>query len=121
MGAVGCGASTSVQTTALHQPPRPLVPRRPEAIEIFSKGPPAEPHVDVALFAVERTRGLDAPGTDSMIWSLRERAGEIGCDAVVLENTSQPVGPETDAAHEIGDRDADQLLASCIVYRQPAY
>jgi hypothetical protein len=119
MGAVGCGSSTAVETTALHQPPRPLVSRPPEVIEIFSDGPPAEPHVDVALFAVERTREPDVQDADSMIWSVRQRAGEIGCDAVVLESPSLHVGADTNTARELAERDVDQLLASCIVYRQP--
>jgi len=75
----GCG--TFVSQTPLNPAPRPLAPRPAQAVEVFSSAPPARPHVDVALLQVSQN---DQRGTEVMIQTVRERAGEMGCDAIFL-------------------------------------
>jgi hypothetical protein len=83
-------------------------------VQVFASTPPAEPHVGVALLEVEQQEGLNRQGTDYMIQRLREKAAELGCDAVYLENASEHEGEDSYL-----DPDAHRLLAACIVFTPP--
>jgi len=113
-GACLFGCSTFVTATLLNPAPRPLVPRDPASVQVLASDAPAEPHVDVALLEVEQQEGLNRQGTDYMIQRLREKAAELGCDAVFIKSTS-----EHDGHDAYLDPDARELLASCIVFTPP--
>jgi hypothetical protein len=83
-------------------------------VQIIATTPPVEPHVDVALLQVEQQDGLNRQGTDYMIERLREKAAELGCDAVYIKNSSEYAGDDPYL-----DPDAHQLLATCIVFTPP--
>lgn len=102
----GCG--TFVTATPINPAPRPLVPRAPESVQVLASGDSLEPHVDVALLEVEQDEGWNRQGMDYMIQSLREKAAELGCDAVYVKSQS---------FHE--ERNIKQLLASCVVFTPP--
>ena len=106
---VGCG--TFVTETLINPPPRPLTPRGYESVQVFSSTPPKRPYVDVALMEVEQTHDLNVRGTDLMIQRLRERAGTIGCDAVVIGGMRER-GSDT----KVFDSGSTTLHATCIVY-----
>jgi hypothetical protein len=106
---IGCG--TFVTETPLNPAPRLLNPRGFESVEVFSSAPPARAHVDVALLEVEQTHDLNQQGTDLMIQRLRERAGAIGCDAVVIGGMR-----ERGNSTELFDSGSTTLHATCIVY-----
>ncbi|MEY2932835.1 MAG: hypothetical protein RL033_3584 [Pseudomonadota bacterium] len=108
----GCG--TFVTATAINPAPRPLVPRSPESVQVLASNPPREPYVDVALLEVEQSQGLNRQGMDYMIQRLREKAAELGCDAVYVKNTSEHEGEDPWL-----DPDSSQLLATCIVFTPP--
>ena len=108
----GCGSS--VTATPIHHPPRPLVARDPSSVLVLVSEPPSEPHVDVALLQVDRYEAYNPDGMAEMIQRLREKAAQIGCDAVYLENTAQHKG---DAL--LFDPESRQLLASCVVFTPP--
>ena len=105
----GCG--TFVTETALNPAPRPLYARGYESVEVFSSAPPARAHVDIALLEVEQTHDLNQQGTDLMVQRLRERAGAMGCDAVVLGGMRERGGD----GHL--DSGSTTLHATCIVYK----
>ncbi|MEY4545796.1 MAG: hypothetical protein RL685_1991 [Pseudomonadota bacterium] len=108
----GCG--TFVTATAINPAPRPLVPRSPESVQVLASNPPPEPYVDVALLEVEQSQGLNRQGMAYMIQRLREKAAELGCDAVYVKNTSEHEGEDPWL-----DPDSSQLLATCIVFTPP--
>lgn len=108
----GCG--TFVTATPINPAPRPLVPRAPESVQVLASGSPLEPHVDVALLEVEQSEGLNRQGLDYMIQRLREKAAELGCDAVYVKNKSAREGDDAWL-----DPDTTQLLASCVVFTPP--
>jgi hypothetical protein len=110
---LGCG--TVVTATPINPPPRPLVPRAPESVQVLASAPPLEPHVDVALLEVTQSEGLNREGMHLMIERLREKAAELGCDAVFVKSTSAHEGEDP-----LLDPDSDQLLASCIVFTPPS-
>jgi hypothetical protein len=108
------GCSTFVTATQINPPPRPLVPRDASSVQVIASTPPAEPHVDVALLQVEQQEGFNRQGTDYMIQRLREKAAELGCDAVYIKSSSEYQGEDSYL-----DPDAHQLLATCIVFTPP--
>jgi hypothetical protein len=81
LAAAGCGHS--VTYTALNAPPRPLTPRAPSAVELYMTAQPTRPNVEVGYFEIEQ-QSPTSGGTPAMIAKLRERAGRVGCDALVL-------------------------------------
>lgn len=84
----GCGHS--VTYTALNAPPRPLAPRTPESVELYLTAQPTRPSVEVGYFEIEQ-QSLASGGTPAMIAKLRERAGRIGCDALVLTESTDRI------------------------------
>jgi hypothetical protein len=78
---------------------------------VLASGAPLEAHVDVALLEVEQSEGFNRRGMDYMIQRLREKAAELGCDAVYVKNTSAHEGD-----HSWMDPDSSLLLASCVVF-----
>ena len=109
LAVAGCG--TFVSETQLNPAPQALPPRGPQAVEIYSSSAPARAHVDVALLEVSQN---DGQGTGAMIQLLRERAGEMGCDAVVLGGTR-----ERGDSGDLPSMASITLNATCIVYRRP--
>src|SRR5262249_35503223 len=90
------------------------VPRDPASVLVLATTPPSEPHVDVALLQVEQQQGLTHQGLPIMIERLREKAAELGCDAVFVKNSASY--PGTDPYLDPNGR---ELLASCIVFTPP--
>ena len=88
--------------------------RDPGSVLVIASEPPSEPHVDVALMQVDQYEAYNPHGMGEMIQRLREKAAEIGCDAVYIKNTGQHKGDNL-----LFDTDSRQLLASCIVFTPP--
>ena len=110
---LGCG--TFVSSTYVNAPPHPLTPIAPQDVEVFVSGPPRRDHVDVALLEVEQTQSLNRTGRDYMLEKLREAAGAMGCEAVVLTGATEHSGNPD----RLFDEDTKTLIASCIVYTGP--
>ena len=112
--ALGCG--TFASSTVINDPPHPMRARQPQSVTVFSSGPPARPHVDVAVMTVEQTHDLNEQGMDIIIANMREKAAQMGCDAVVLGARSE----RGNAATLFGSGATTQL-GTCIVYddREP--
>jgi hypothetical protein len=84
----GCGVA--VYTSAINPPPRPLAPRDPRTVEVYTGGPPPRPRIDLALFTADLQGGTGAfsdPFTTELD-SLRQQAGQMGCDALLVQRTS---------------------------------
>jgi hypothetical protein len=81
-------------------------------VDVYSSGPPARPHVDIALLEVGK--GDDyASGTSGMIEMLRQRAAQMGCDGVVIGGMTTR-SRNHDVPFDFGDR---TLHGTCIVYK----
>ena len=111
----GCG--TFVEATALNAPPRALSPRPVDAVEVYSSSPPAQAHVDVALIQANQINGMNAE-LPEMIAKLREKAAQMGCDAIFISGASERAGAPGDA--HLFDPGSHLLLATCIAYREPS-
>jgi hypothetical protein len=110
----GCG--TFVEATTLNAPPRALTPRPADAVEVYSSSPPAKPHVDVALIQADQINGSQVE-LPEMIAKMREKAGQMGCDAIFISGESERAGAPGDAY--LFDPGSHQLLATCIAYLEP--
>jgi hypothetical protein len=114
--AAGCG--TSISTTAINAPPRPMAPRPPETVEVFTSGAPPRPHVDVAILEAEESSGLSVADTGDMIRSLREHAAAMGCDAVVVGGSSSRDPGVTDVESWLVENPKGRkgFFGTCIAY-----
>ena len=109
--AIGCG--TSVQVTRLNwagsRPARP-----PEAVEVFSSGPPRDrTYIDVAFMEAEQEE-FSGDNTGQFLHKLRTIAGRMGCDALVIGGTTNAarsaiLDSNTTVNHK-------GLTATCIAY-----
>lgn len=68
----------------------------------------------MALLEVEQPEVPARQRTNHMIQRLREKAAELGCDAVYIKNISEHDGDDAYL-----DPDVHQLLATCIVFTPP--
>ena len=80
----GCGAD--IAYTATNSPPHPLVARTPEQVEIHRIAPNDRAFVEVGT--LDET-GYWGGGTDRADALIRQRAAEIGCDAIVIQGYIQ--------------------------------
>jgi hypothetical protein len=116
LGLAGCGLHT--ETTPLNTPPRPLTRRAPESVAVLST-PPTQEHVAVALVEVEPESSVGQQQTDEMLAEARKKAGELGCDALLVHGV-QSRGPGPDAVLFDSTLDRKGLVASCLVYKPPS-
>ncbi|HMA91733.1 MAG TPA: hypothetical protein VKP30_03560, partial [Polyangiaceae bacterium] len=71
-----------------------------ETVEVFSSGPPARAHADVALLEVEQYDDTFDGGTPEILAKLRQKAGEMGFPTCLpLELLVQPY-PNAEAQTE---------------------
>lgn len=115
----GCG--TAIKTTTLNASPRPMQPRPPETVELYTSGAPARGHVDVALIEAEEQSSLSVADTGDMLRKLRAKGGQMGCDAVVVGGSSSRDPGLRDAETWIAEDPKGRrgFYATCIMYNAP--
>ena len=86
-----CFNTNSVSAT--NPSPRPLTPRPVMSVAIFSSARPTRPFVEVAILKAQQHTAYS--GTSDVLLTMRTEAARIGCDALVLNGTS-------DAAYQSG-------------------
>ncbi|HEU0032299.1 MAG TPA: hypothetical protein VFQ53_16825 [Kofleriaceae bacterium] len=99
-----------------------MAARPPETVEMFTSGPPARAHVDVALLEAEESSSLSLDRTPEMLSKLRARGAAMGCDGVVLGGMSSRDPGVGDAESWLVDHPKGRkgVYATCIVYRPEA-
>lgn len=117
--AVGCG--TSIQTTPINPAPRPLAPRPPASVELFTSGAPPRAHVDVAFLEAEESSSFSTHRTPEMLNKLRERGAQMGCDGIVIGGLSSrdPGVTDTETWLVSNPKGRKGIYATCIVYTEP--
>jgi hypothetical protein len=124
------GCAENVAYTPLNAPPRRMAARPVTAVAVFTVTPPRRAHTDIGLLRVvggtpppstHAAIGFDTPAPVSahdeaqgMIAALRERAAEIGCDAIVVTSIDRPLIWEPWV--EYGGARLPSAQASCVVY-----
>jgi hypothetical protein len=94
----GCGVSA--QHSWLNSPPRPMVPRAPETIDVYASGPPSLPYIDMAIIeAGEYDFGTST--LHDVVSALRTQAARLGCDAIRIgDATNRRSGTATCAMYK---------------------
>ncbi len=117
--AVGCG--TSIHTTTINPAPRPMAPRPPASVELFTSGAPPRAHVDVAFLEAEESSSFSTHRTPDMLNKLREKGAQMGCDAIVIGGVSSRDPGLTDKESWLvsNPKGRKGLYATCIVYTEP--
>ena len=72
--ATGCG--TSISATMLNPSPVQMAPRPAMAVELYTSGAPARPHVDVMLLEAEESSSFSLDKTAEMLGKLRARRSD---------------------------------------------
>ncbi len=114
--AAGCG--TSIHHTHLNPSPVVMTPRPAMAVELYTSGAPARPHVDVLLLEAEESSSFSMDKTAEMLGKLRERAGALGCDAIVIGGMSSRDPGLRDKESWLVDSPKGRkgIFGTCIVY-----
>jgi hypothetical protein len=97
----------------LNPSPRPLAPRAPETVAIFTTGRPPRPYHEVRLFKVGESGYYDALSDGDLLHWLRRLGGRVGCDGVVVVGATGEIAADAEGADP---RTLNQLRATCIVY-----
>jgi hypothetical protein len=121
--ATGCG--TTISATQINTAPRPMQPRPPHTVQIFTSGPPQRPYVDIAFLEAEQTTDLSVDGTAEFFVKLRGRAAAMGCDGIVIgQRTNRATQSILELSNiltpknqtDFGVQNIKGLTATCIVY-----
>jgi hypothetical protein len=80
----GCGVDISYSPS--NTPPHPMVARAPETVEVYRLAPNDRPYVEAGV--LDET-GYWGGGTENADRLLRQKAAEIGCDALVIQGYVQ--------------------------------
>lgn len=113
----GCG--TYVDYTPLDHPMEGNRARPPRTVEVYASGPPARPHADIAIIEAEQTHSFNEQSTALMIRRMREQAAALGCDAIVLGDTTDHAGARPGSSLYLLDPGSTKRQATCIVYEDP--
>ena len=113
-GALGCGVRTTMVSLDASWSSRAARPA--SSVEVFHTQRPSQPYREMAILRVEE-ESVYANVDETTVWSrLREDAGRIGCDALIVMGRSGTV------ASDLGGRYSRTLKgweAVCVVYDIP--
>ncbi len=106
-----CGFALRV--IPLAEPTKPRVPRAASAVDLYVSTRPTVPVRDIALLTVEE-ESIYTGGTEAMaLEQLRDEAGRMGCDALVLLGPSGGVGSGIDGKNA---RSLKGMRGACVEY-----
>lgn len=86
---VACG--THIRTVALNPPPRPMVPRPAEQVQVFATTNPQTPYVEVAIIEGEQQGIYSRDRMPEIISKMRQEAASAGCDGLILQGPTDRV------------------------------
>jgi hypothetical protein len=109
------GCAPAVYYTPLVAPPHPLAPRPVEKVDVYLVTPPARPHVDVGIVQVVLWGEVDGQNVvDTLLGLIKEKAAEVGCDAVLVTSIDRQGRP---APHSAAP-DGPSIQGSCVAYKE---
>lgn len=116
MVSAACGTELGFISTGTS--PHPLHARGPERVEVFMTGRPVRPYVDMGIVE-SRQEGLSLDDEETVVGKMREYAGELGCDALVIfaGNDATVV---SGGSGSTSSRTLKGYRGSCVVYTGPA-
>lgn len=85
----GCGAS--VQYARTNPSPRPMHPRPPDSVVVYSSGRPAQAYAEVGVLISRQSSEFSMADLQDIIDEMRETAAEIGCDGLIIQGGADKV------------------------------
>ena len=86
---LAAGCAPSVVYTSTNPPPRPLTPRQPSSVAVFSSQPPPARFVEVGV--IEVREGGKYSANANLIDVMRSRAAKAGCDALIITGAKDEI------------------------------
>jgi hypothetical protein len=106
-----------VSVTPLSHGASGVTPKRASEVEIFATAPPQTRFVEVALLEADQSNGLNEQGVELMLLRLREAAGALGCDGIVLTGRgARAPAPYVEGPLPPVDYGSRQIYATCIAF-----
>ena len=112
-----CGTTTRVVPT--NPSPRPLMPRTPDEVQVFTTAAPSEPFVEVAIIQSRQESKYSLDQMPEIVAAMRAEAARIGCDGVVIRGAADKVvsdGVWTGNTYYAGTNTLEGFWGACIVY-----
>lgn len=104
-------ACATVQVSEMNRPSKQMSPRPASEVEIFLTKTPKQDYREVYLL---RAEGVT---TDEALRLMREKAGELGCEGIVIAGKSdRVVGSPNTATGGTTVSTREGYVASCIVF-----
>lgn len=110
------GSGTFVYATPLETARRKPGPRSATVVQVFASARPSEPCLELARLEMRREGGFAPEVLEAMIERLREKAAELGADALCLEGVTERASSDGAVMRELSDHGTAALFASCFVY-----
>lgn len=115
--ATACGTTTRFSPT--NPSPRPMQPRDPGSVHVYTTGHPDVPFTEVGVIQSRQSSRLSLHEMPEIIREMRKKAANIGCDGVIINGANNTVvGHEnTDGSGSTGTLEG--YWGACIMYEAP--
>jgi hypothetical protein len=101
----------------LNPPPRPVSPRTPAQVEIFTASAPTRPFVEIGLIQAGIASDYSDSGMFDLMQALRDEGARHGCEAVVVSGESKMATAQGNAITGATSHERTSgFRAACIMY-----
>jgi hypothetical protein len=114
--AVACGTTT--RFTPTNPSPRPMGPRAPETVHIYTSQPQT-PYVEVGILQSRQSSELSSDDMPEIVQSMRKEAAKIGCDGVIINGTADKVVSDQVISGGHSSTTLEGFWGACIMYSAP--
>jgi hypothetical protein len=112
-----CGTTT--RFVATNPSPRPLTPKPALAVHVYTTGAPQAEYVEVGILQARQSSGFSTDDMPEIIAEMRQRAGAIGCDGLIINGAADKHEGSTfvsDDAISSSNQTLEGFWGACIVY-----
>jgi hypothetical protein len=111
--ALGCG--TNLEFIRLNPPPKQLVRRSGNEVQMFVSGRPSRPFVEIGV--IESQQQVYSRDNATDIFALmREEAGHQGCEALIINGSNDAIFVGGGGTQPVSSTTLKGYKATCIVY-----
>jgi hypothetical protein len=111
--AIGCG--TNLEFIRLNPPPKQLVRRSGDEVQMFVSGRPNRPFVEIGV--IESQQQVYSQDNAADLFALmREEAGHQGCEALIVNGANDAIIVGGGGTQPVSSATLKGYKATCIVY-----
>lgn len=114
-----CSCGTTIRYAETNAPPRAMVPRPASAVAVSTSGVPTRPYVEVGILSARQSSQYSTSDMQNVIDAMRKRAGQIGCDALVVTGSDNVTHGSYSGSQGTGSGNVytlEGVKAACIVW-----